>query len=86
MADYSTDPCITLHPHNRRLRILDGNTLIADTRNGIELSECGYPHRQYVPREGVDMSRFSSELKKCHRSPVSNFRGGYEKTNAATVV
>lgn len=50
---------ITLHPHDRRVRVWAGDTLIADTRNAIELRETGYPSRQYLPREDVDMLRLA---------------------------
>lgn len=66
MVDHSTEPRITLHPHSRRVRILAGDTLIADIRNGIELRESGYPHRQYVPREDVDMSNLSVSATVTH--------------------
>ncbi|WP_192036259.1 DUF427 domain-containing protein [Halomonas sp. YLGW01] len=58
MAD-NTESRITLHPHYRRVRILDGDTLIADTRNAIELRERGYPRRHYIPKEDVDMAKLS---------------------------
>ncbi|GHA93999.1 DUF427 domain-containing protein [Modicisalibacter luteus] len=47
---------ISLHLHYRRVRVWAGDTLIADTRSAIELRETGYPPRQYLPREDVDMS------------------------------
>lgn len=67
MADHTDEPRITLYPHTRRVRIFAGDTLIADTRNGIELCERGYPHRQYIPREDVDMSKpsMSSTVTHC---------------------
>ncbi|MBB3190605.1 DUF427 domain-containing protein [Halomonas cerina] len=67
MADHTAEPRITLHPHTRRVRIFDGDTLIADTQNAIELRERGYPHRQYVPRGDVDMSKLtvSSTVTHC---------------------
>lgn len=46
---------ISLHPHNRQVQLWAGDVLIADTRNAIELRETGYPPRQYLPREDVDM-------------------------------
>ncbi|RTQ99849.1 DUF427 domain-containing protein [Halomonas nitroreducens] len=66
MADHTADPRITLHPYTRRVRIFAGDTLIADTRNAIELRERGYPHRQYVPRAGVDMSKLSVSSTVTH--------------------
>ncbi|MBB3139342.1 DUF427 domain-containing protein [Halomonas organivorans] len=66
MADHTTEPRITLHPHTRRVRILAGDTLIADTCSAIELREKGYPHRQYLPREDVDMSRLSISSTVTH--------------------
>ena len=66
MTDHTPDPRITLHPHDRRVRILDGDTLVADTRQAIELREPDYPHRQYVPREDVDMSQLSVSSTVTH--------------------
>ncbi|MBB3231301.1 DUF427 domain-containing protein [Halomonas stenophila] len=66
MADHSDTSHITLHPHDRRVRIFHGDTLIADTRNAIELRERGYPHRQYLPREDVDMSKLSVSSTVTH--------------------
>lgn len=66
MANHSTESRITLHPHSQRVRILAGDTLIADTRNAIELREKGYPHRHYIPKEDVDMAKLiSSTVTLC---------------------
>ncbi|SDK36581.1 DUF427 domain-containing protein [Billgrantia gudaonensis] len=48
---------ITLHRHGRRVRVWAGETLLADTRNAVELRETGYPDRQYLPRDDVAMQR-----------------------------
>ena len=66
MADYTTEPRITLHPHSRRVRILVDDTLIADSCNTIELRERGYPPRQYLPRADVDMSKLSVSSTVTH--------------------
>ncbi|TFH86873.1 DUF427 domain-containing protein [Billgrantia azerbaijanica] len=66
MADHTSDSHITLHPHTRRVRILAGGTLIADTRNAIELRERGYLPRQYLPRADVDMSKLSVSATVTH--------------------
>ncbi|PSJ22404.1 nucleotidyltransferase domain-containing protein [Halomonas sp. ND22Bw] len=65
MADH-TESRITLHPHSRRVRILAGDTLIADTCDAIELREHGYSHRQYVPKEDVDMAKLSISSTVTH--------------------
>ncbi len=50
-----TEPRITLHPHDRRVQVKLGDTLLADTTRAIELRERGYPPRLYLPREDVRM-------------------------------
>ncbi|MGC3873470.1 DUF427 domain-containing protein [Halomonas sp. GXIMD04776] len=57
---------ITLNPHSRHVRVLVGETPIADTRNAIELRENGYPSRQYIPHEDIDMSRLTRSSKVTH--------------------
>lgn len=64
MADHSTESRITLHPYPKRVRILVGDTLIADSCNAIELRERGYPHRQYLPR---------ADVGKCSALPPVSF-------------
>lgn len=66
MADHTAESRITLHPHSKRVRILAGDALIADTRNAIELRERGYPPRQYLPRGDVDMSKLSVSSTVTH--------------------
>ncbi|MEJ2760861.1 MAG: DUF427 domain-containing protein [Gammaproteobacteria bacterium] len=46
---------ITVEPNCRHICIRSGDTLIADTRNALELRETGYPTRQYIPRADVAM-------------------------------
>lgn len=59
MAAQTAESSITLHPQFRRVRILADDTLIADTRNAIELRERGYPRRHYIPKEGVGMAKLT---------------------------
>ncbi|MCG6659798.1 DUF427 domain-containing protein [Halomonas campisalis] len=63
----STEPRITLHPHDRRVRVVIDGTLIADTTCATELRERGYPPRQYLPRDDVRMERLtpSDTLTHC---------------------
>jgi len=46
---------ITVTANPKRIRILSGDTVIADTRNALELRETGYPDRQYIPRGDIAM-------------------------------
>lgn len=39
MAEHTAEFCLTMHPYSRRGRILDGDVLVADTCNGIELCD-----------------------------------------------
>lgn len=69
MAD-DTTPRINRHPHAPRARIFDGDTLIADTCNAIEVRERGYSHQpglqEELPRVGVDMSKLSVSSTVTH--------------------
>ncbi|QEA39094.1 DUF427 domain-containing protein [Pistricoccus aurantiacus] len=58
---------ISLHPHDRTVRVRLGGQAIADSRYAIKLRETDYPHRQYIPREDVDMPRLvrSATLTHC---------------------
>ncbi|TVU68815.1 DUF427 domain-containing protein [Cobetia crustatorum] len=58
MADHP-EPRITLHSLSSRVRILVGETVIADTCNALELCEKGYPPRRYLPRSDVEMAKLS---------------------------
>ncbi|MFP5300342.1 DUF427 domain-containing protein [Cobetia sp. SIMBA_158] len=58
MADHP-EPRITLHPLSSRVRILVGETVIADTCNALELREKSYPPRLYLPRADVAMAKLS---------------------------
>ena len=50
MATDPAEPRITRHPHDRRVPVKSGDTLLADTVRAIELRERDYPPRQYRPR------------------------------------
>lgn len=59
MATASSEPRITLHPHDRRVQVIIDGTLLADTTRAIELRERGYPPRQYLLRDDVRMDLLS---------------------------
>ncbi|MDV6318244.1 DUF427 domain-containing protein [Chromohalobacter sp. HP20-39] len=56
MSTDTTQDRISLHPHTRRVRVWDGDTLLADSTGAIELRERGYPSRQYLPESDVHMA------------------------------
>ncbi|QJQ95134.1 MULTISPECIES: DUF427 domain-containing protein [Halomonadaceae] len=55
MANDSVKPRIVLHPHNRRVQVKLGDTLLAETTSAIEIHERGYPLRHYLPCEEARM-------------------------------
>ncbi len=57
---------ISLHANPARVRIHAGDTLIADTRDAIELRETGYPNRQYIPRADIAMANLSATQTATH--------------------
>ncbi len=57
---------ISLHANTGRVRIHAGDTLIADTRQAIELRETGYPNRQYIPRADIVMAHLSPTQTTTH--------------------
>lgn len=50
------DDRITLEKNPERVRILHGDMIIADSRGALVLRETGYPPRQYLPRDDVNMN------------------------------
>lgn len=57
---------ITLQKTAARIRVLAGDTVIADSRNAIELRETDYPPRFYLPREDVAMDRLQESKTATH--------------------
>jgi uncharacterized protein (DUF427 family) len=57
---------ISLQKNPDRVRILAGDSVIADSRAAIELRETGYPARQYLPRGDVDMGRLRQSPTTTH--------------------
>lgn len=84
MADHTAESRINLHPHSKRVRILVGEMLIADSRNVIELRERGYPPRQYLPRADVDMLKLSVSSTVTH-CPFKGYTTYYSLPDIADV-
>ncbi|MCK0715218.1 DUF427 domain-containing protein [Chromohalobacter sarecensis] len=62
----TTQDRISLHPHTRRVRVWDGDTLLADSTRAIELRERGYPPRQYLPQSDVHMGHLKRSETVTH--------------------
>jgi uncharacterized protein (DUF427 family) len=51
------DHPITIVPHPKRVRVMAGGEVLADSGRTLALSEANYPIVRYVPREDADMAR-----------------------------
>jgi uncharacterized protein (DUF427 family) len=50
------DHPITIEHNRKRVVVLIGGTVLADSRDALVLREAGYPAVQYIPRQDVDMT------------------------------
>ena len=50
------DHPITIEPNTKRVVVMLGGKVIADTKAALTLREAAYPAVQYIPRKDVDMS------------------------------
>lgn len=57
---------ISLHRQAGRVRIRAGDSVVADSGAAIELRESGYPARQYIPRDDVDMGKLVRSTTVTH--------------------
>ncbi len=55
MKEPGPDHPITIAPAGKRVRVLFGGMVIADSMNALILEEKGYPQRFYIPRADADM-------------------------------
>ncbi|HEX4107907.1 MAG TPA: DUF427 domain-containing protein [Solirubrobacteraceae bacterium] len=52
----SAEHPITIEPHDGRVVVRHGGTILADTRAALTLREADYPAVQYIPRADVNQS------------------------------
>ena len=50
----------------RRVRVLWGSHVIADTTHALKLTEASYPSVFYVPRADADMNRYAKTARSSH--------------------
>jgi len=55
---------ITRNP--KRVRVMSGNVVIADTTNALTLKEASYPAVQYVPRADANMALLTRTDRTTH--------------------
>ena len=60
------DHPITITPNPKRVRVLAGGVVIADTARALTLKEANYPAVQYIPREDTDMTQLSRSERTTH--------------------
>jgi uncharacterized protein (DUF427 family) len=65
MARTSEHP-ITVTPNPKRVRVLFGGRVIADTTRALTLREGKYPPVQYIPREDASMALLQRTDHKTH--------------------
>ena len=79
------DHPITITPNPKRVRILAGDTVIADTTPALVLKEARYPAVQYVPRADANMAL----LERTGRTTHCPYKGDANyfsiKANGATL-
>jgi uncharacterized protein (DUF427 family) len=75
-APASSDHPIDIRPDGRRVRVMAGGQVIAQTTRALSLQEASYPAVLYIPREDVrmDFLRPSSHRTHCpHKGDASYF-------------
>ena len=60
------DHPITIAPNPKRVRILFGGKVVADTTRALALKEATYPVVQYIPREDADQSLLTRTTHHTH--------------------
>ena len=67
MAEPATDHPIDIRPEPRRVRVMAGGHIIAETTRALSLREASYPPVLYIPREDarMDFLRPSGHRTRC---------------------
>ncbi|MDQ8731797.1 DUF427 domain-containing protein [Bradyrhizobium sp. LHD-71] len=60
------DHPITITPNPRRVRVIVGGKVVADTTSALALKEATYPVVNYIPREDADMSVLKPTAHSTH--------------------
>lgn len=60
------DHPITITPNPRRVRVIAGGKVIADTTSALALKEASYPVVNYIPRNDTNMSALTPTAHSTH--------------------
>jgi uncharacterized protein (DUF427 family) len=60
------DHPITITPNPRRVRVIAGGKVIADSTSALALKEASYPVVNYIPRRDADMSLLKPSAHSTH--------------------
>jgi uncharacterized protein (DUF427 family) len=66
MAVPGSDHPIDITPNPRRVRVVVGGVIVAETTRALSLKEASYPSVQYVPRDDVQMDLFERSERHSH--------------------
>ncbi|WP_375462154.1 DUF427 domain-containing protein [uncultured Enterovirga sp.] len=66
MKQPGPDHPITIEPNPRRVRVLVGGVIVAETTRALTLKEASYPAVQYVPREDIAQDLFDPSERRSH--------------------
>ncbi len=62
----SPDHPITIAPNDKRVRVIFGGKVIADSKRALTLRETTYPPMHYIPRADVDMGLLQATAHHSH--------------------
>jgi uncharacterized protein (DUF427 family) len=60
------DHPITITPNPRRVRVIAGGKVVADTTSALALKEATYPVVNYIPRKDADMAALKPTAHSTH--------------------
>lgn len=66
MKEPGPDHPIAVTPNPKRVRVVVGGVIVAETTRALTLKEASYPPVQYVPREDIEADLFERSERRSH--------------------
>ena len=66
MKEPGPDHPITITPHGKRVRVMLGGMIVAETTRALSLKEASYPAVLYVPRADIEADLFEPTDRTTH--------------------